>query len=71
MITIFFAGNLIEVNSRGFVYERNGVTYHKSFYPILENSHWVYPEKQGWNWSELAEMYDSEYEVAVPAGAPF
>lgn len=70
VITIFFSGNLIEVNSRGIVYERNGVTYHKSFYPTLENSHWVYPEKQGWNWSEPDELY-SEESVAVPAEAPF
>ena len=70
VITIFFSGNLIEVNSRGIVYERNGVTYHKSFYPTLKNSHWVYPEKQGWNWSEPEELYDVE-SVAVPSESPF
>ena len=70
VITIFFSGNLIEVNSRGIVYERYGVTYHKSFYPTLENSHWVYPEKQGWNWSEPAELYDVE-SVAVMSESPF
>ena len=70
LITIFFSGNLIEVNSRGIVYERNDVTYHKSFYPVLENAHWVFPEKQGWNWSEPEELYDVE-SVAVPAEAPF
>ncbi len=70
VITIFFAGELIEVNSRGIVYERNDVTYHKSFYPVLENAHWVFPEKQGWNWSEPEELYDVE-SVAVPAEAPF
>ena len=70
VITIFFSGNLIEVNSRGIIYERYGVTYHKSFYPVLENSHWVFQEKLGWNWSEPAEMYDVE-SVAVPAESPF
>ena len=71
VITIFFSGNLIEVNSRGIVYERDGMTYYKSFYPILEKSRWVYPEKQGWNVTAPAELYDSGYEVAVPAKAPF
>lgn len=71
VIKIGFSGELIEVNSRGIVYERDGMTYYKSFYPILENSHWVYPERQGWNVTAPAELYDSGYEVAVPAESPF
>ena len=71
VIKIGFSGELIEVNSRGIVYERDGMTYYKSFYPILEKSRWVYPEKQGWNVTAPAELYDSGYEVAVPAEAPF
>ena len=70
VITIFFSGNLIEVNSRGIVYERNGVTYHKSFYPVLDNSRWCFPEKLGWDYSEPAELYDVE-SVAVPSESPF
>ena len=70
VITIFFSGNLIEVNSRGIVYERNGVTYHKSFYPVLDNSRWWFPEKLGWDYSEPAELYDVE-SVAVPSESPF
>ncbi len=71
MIQIGFSGELIEVNSRGIVYERDGMTYYKSFYPVLENAHWVYPERQGWNVTAPAELYDSGYEVAVSAESPF
>lgn len=70
LIHIFFSGTLIEVNSRGIVYERYGVTYHKSFYPVLDNSCWCFPEKQGWNYSEPAELYDVE-SVAVFSESPF
>lgn len=71
VIQIGFSGELIEINSRGIVYERDGMTYYKSFYPEMKDSAWVYPEKQGWNCVAPVELYDSEYEVAVPAEAPF
>ena len=71
VLKIPFYGTVVQINSRGIVYEREGMIYYKSFYPTGQTGNWNFQERKGWPVEAPRELYSHSDLIAVTTVAPF